>query len=281
MRRFAKLTILFSLGSVARRGLFFQNSYLPTYFIQYYPELCQNHPMPRNLVIFDMDGTLARTFYHLDRSFHTALERSLGDCRHIELDRERIEFTDSSIFNYFHRELRGSDADAGTLNLMKDHFLSLLMEKSRAQPDYFHEIPGAVEFVHLLRSRHDFLTGLASGGWERPIRFKLDQLGLEWQPQYLVSADDHPSKREFTRMLIDRVKSLHGAGSPEKENGVAEKITYIGDSRYDRKTASELGIRFIGIDFLNQGLLQAEGEQRVFKDYTRPRELLQLLEADW
>jgi len=228
-----------------------------------------------------MDGTLARTFYHLDRSFHKALEMSLGDCSHIELDRERIEFTDSSIFNYFHSELHGRQADFHTLERMKVNFLHLLREKRNTEPAYFDEIPGSVEFVRLLRSTPGYVVGLASGGWEKPIRFKLDHLGLDWHPQYLVSADDHPSKREFTRMLIERVKSIHGAGSTENGYEVAQKITYIGDSRYDRKTAAELGIRFIGIDFLNQGLLQAEGEQRVVEDYTKPQELLQLLEADW
>jgi phosphoglycolate phosphatase-like HAD superfamily hydrolase len=228
-----------------------------------------------------MDGTLAKTFYHLDHSFQKAMEMSLGDCRHIELDRERIEFTDSSIFSYFHTQVRGKEPDSNTLEHMKNNFLLLLKEKQQKEPEYFDEIPGAVEFVKLLRSQPGYVVGLASGGWEKPIQFKLKHLKLEWDRQYMASADDHASKREFTRMLIDRVKLIHSSGSTGSNQGVAEKITYIGDSRYDRKSAAELGIRFIGIDFLNQGLLQSEGEQRVIYDYRRPKELLQLLEADW
>ncbi len=46
------------------------------------------------------------------------------------------------------------------------------------------------------------------------------------------------------------------------------EIIYFGDGLWDYKTCKNLGIRFIGIDYMNNGKLRNAGANQVFRDFT-------------
>ncbi len=198
-----------------------------------------------HLVIFDVDGTLTQTFYGGDNSFLKALSRFIEVDKDYPYWKECDHPTDEAVFRHMFKKITSNDPTPEDRSKMQDQFLVELMHKYRHTPGFFDEIPGASRFMKELRSEPETLVAVASGGWEKVVRFKLELAGIDLHELEIIGSDNHHSKPEFTQALIDRITQKH----PVK------RVTYIGDSLYDYETSRRLGINFIGIDFLEKGHL--------------------------
>ncbi|MES2628707.1 MAG: HAD family hydrolase [Bacteroidota bacterium] len=214
-----------------------------------------------HLVIFDVDGTLTQTFYSGDNCFLKALSRFIEVEKDYPYWKECEHPTDEAVFHHMFRKITGDDPKEDDRSKMQDQFIVELMHKYRHTPGFFDEIPGAARFIKELRSEPDTIVGVATGGWEKVARFKLELAGIDVNDIELIGCDLHHDKPSFTQALIDKI-----AGSK-----TISRITYIGDSLYDYETTQKLGINFIGIDFLQRGHLNHLTFCPVYTDYREVR----------
>lgn len=214
-----------------------------------------------HLVIFDVDGTLTQTFYGNDNSFLKALSRFIEVDKDYQYWKECPHPTDESVFQHMFKKITGREPDEQDRAKMQDQFMVELMHKYRHTPGFFDEIPGASRFIKELQSEDEVVVAIATGGWHKIARFKLELAGIDFTEIEIIGSDDHHDKPSFTRAMIDRIKEKHEL----------TRVTYIGDSLYDYETSRELGINFIGIDFLEKGHLNHLTFCPIYTDYREIR----------
>ncbi len=214
-----------------------------------------------HLVIFDIDGTLTQTYHSKDHSFTKALSRFIAIEPGYSYWGEIAHPTDEAVFHFLFEKIVGKPANLDDKSKMQDQFLVELMHKYRHSPNFFDEVPGAARFVKELKAEPNTILAIASGNWERIGRTKVELAGLNPNDFEWIGSDEFAEKPVFTAALINRVKQLHQLS----------KITYIGDSLYDYETSRELGINFIGIDFLEKGHLNHLTFCPVYTDFREIR----------
>ena len=202
--------------------------------------LCTMH-----LVIFDVDGTLTQTFYGGDNTFLKALSRFIEVDKDYEYWKECPHPTDEAVFQHMFKKITGREATEDERSKMQDQFMVELMHKYKHTPGFFDEVPGASRFLKELHQEPDTIVAIATGGWKKIAKFKLELAGIDLSSIDMIGSDDHHDKPSFTKAIIQRTAEKHDL----------KRITYVGDSLYDYETTRQLGINFIGIDFLEKGHL--------------------------
>jgi phosphoglycolate phosphatase-like HAD superfamily hydrolase len=219
-------------------------------------------------LLFDLDGTLTRTFYGDDNSYLTALSKQLpvnvnekywSDCKHL---------TDEYVLHHFFLKHKNRKANALERSTMQRDFLATMKEKLHRDPDFFKPIPGAKKLLSELKAG-GIPFGIATGGWKHMAEFKLKTAQLHGEYD-VVGSDSHETKIQFTQALMERLRVRHES---------ALDFCYIGDSAYDFETAKELNIKFIGVDFKRTGKFEAMGVKKVVPDFSDTQEFLRLLNA--
>ncbi len=215
-------------------------------------------PPKKNLLIFDVDGTLTNTV-EVDDCCYTKTIRDLYDLDLRDVDWSEFPYvTDLGILrtifsDFLHREL-SHDLVLRT----KRHFHDLLLKTYECSPVSFSAIPGAKGFIKNL-SHHGSSVAIATGGWEKTARFKLNVAGFNAAAIPLSSADDHYSRSQIVKFVIEKAAA--------KYDKRFERFVYFGDGAWDLQTCKELDIEFVGIDFEGNGNLRKFGVKNVFKDF--------------
>jgi len=94
-------------------------------------------------------------------------------------------------------------------------------------------VPGAKETLSDLRTA-GMPFGVATGGWARTARLKLEHAGID-APEFLSSSDDAVSRTGIMKHCLGKI----GAGH--------RRAVYFGDAPWDHKATAELGWDFIGV----------------------------------
>ncbi len=97
-------------------------------------------------------------------------------------------------------------------------------------------------------------------------------IGINLQGIAFSNSDYHKSREAITQHTIQQLQSSTDAAT--------EEVIYLGDGAWDFKTCQNLGIRFIGIDVYEDGKLEAMGANPIFKDYTKPLEIMQAINSE-
>lgn len=219
-------------------------------------------------ILFDLDGTLTRTFYGDDNSYLTALSKQLPvdpnerywtDCKHL---------TDEYVLHHFFKRYRNRKANETERSTMQRDFLATMHDKLHRDPDFFKPIPGAKTLLAELKAG-GIPFGVATGGWKHMAEFKLKTAEL-YGDYHVVGSNTHETKIGFTQALMNKLTAQHGD---------ALNYCYVGDSAYDFETAKELNIKFIGVDFKRTGKFKAMGVKKVVPDFSDTQEFLRLLHA--
>lgn len=216
-----------------------------------------------NLVVFDIDGTLVDSVKADDECFI----QSFQDLHNIDLSgadwNDFTHVTDSGLTaEIFETHLNRRPTESETLKL-KAHFHKLL-HRRKAE---ITEIRGGSNTLDLLNQHPEFSVAFATGGWKETAELKLSTLDFEWNELPLVSANDHFSRSEITRLAIEQ--------SLKRERLTQfDSITYIGDGLWDFKTSKKLGIHFIGIDHAQNAKLSKAGASRVMLDLSNTEQIM-------
>ncbi len=226
---------------------------------------------PGKLAIFDLDGTLVRSFELDGACFVAAFHDALG-IADVDTDWARYDHaTDPGITAQIMRERRGREPSAGELARLQAAFRVRLAEAA-GRDGAFAAIQGAAGLIAALRARADWALALATGGWRATARFKIGRSGLDLDDLPAAFGEDGPSRQGIVSAAIARACAQAGVD----EFG---HIVCVGDGVWDVHTATSLGLPCIGIGTgANAERLAAAGAACVVPDFTDLAAILNALE---
>ena len=211
------------------------------------------------IVVFDLDGTLARTSEVDDACWLEAASDVLG-LDSMETDWSHYPHsTDEAIALELIRT--GTDLAPSDENVhrVRDAFAGRIEAARRRRPEWFHPVPGATTIFAALRSA-GWEVAIATGGWRRTARMKLDAAGVPHEGVAAAHADDAHPREEIIRIAMTRATASYGCAF---DRGV-----YVGDGRWDVLATDRMGLGFVGIAAGDRAdLLRSVGAETVLPDY--------------
>jgi len=215
----------------------------------------------RKLIIFDIDGTLTRTFHSEDETYLVAARRFIDFPEGYQYNQECQHLTDSGVFDFLFRKFSMRAPRADEIRAMQKHYLECLKVRQQKSPETFEEIPGAVSLMKSLMADDRYILGIATGNWLEIARFKLNLIGIDHRRIALMGADHHHSKDEFLEELIDDLGHHHEWDE--------KQAWYVGDSFKDFIAAQSNDLHFLGVDFLRTGKLGRLGVRTIIEDFRK------------
>lgn len=190
-----------------------------------------------HLVVFDVDGTLARSSRLDTRCYSRAVAEYV---RHpIDTDwSQYVHQTDSGILMEVLQGC-GWGCSPWTTDRIKGRFLDLLREAHTADRSCCKEVAGAREILQALARKRDVQVAIATGAWADSARLKLHFAGIEVQGLPLASADDAPERSTILEKAIQRGAVAFGCAP--------RTVTYVGDAPWDVAAARAARVQFVGV----------------------------------
>ena len=206
------------------------------------------------LVVFDIDGTLTRT-YDLDGALYArAFAETFGQpLPSLEWTTYR-HVTDRGIAEEALARL-GLRASSGDVERFSRRFIESLDRALR--PDAERQVAGAAAILDRLRLE-GHTVAFATGAWAASARLKLSRSFIEIDRAVLATCDDEPDRLAILASAIERSSK---ARRPDR-------VVYVGDGPWDAAAARALGIPFIGIDHDVTGRLGSGAEPTVLRDFS-------------
>lgn len=217
--------------------------------------------MTMKLAILDIDGTLTNTS-HVDevcftRAFAdvhgvTEIGASWANCLHVS----DSGMTHQIFLDHFSREPIEDD-----ISPLKSRFFDLLREQHLLDATFFAEVPGAGEMVSQLACKDDWVITIATGCWRGSAKVKLDAAGIEMDRFPGGFAEDAVAREGIVQTAIDRASRHYGILQ-------FTKVVSVGDGLWDVRTASNLGLDFVGIASGERAqTLHQAGARHIVSDY--------------
>lgn len=221
------------------------------------------------LIIFDIDGTLCHSRYIDDKCYITAFKKALDIS---------IENTNWDTYKHVTDYYTTYDIISKALNIIPtkeimdkviDIYAEELKYKVYQAENKYTAVPGSKALIDYLHENTDnFVTGIATGGFEKTAKFKLELLEINFHDENIYCSGKYRTKHEMINAFILK----------ESDSGrTFEKIYYVGDREYDFRVAEELNIDFIGIDFKGNGKLRSLGIENVINNYEPIEKFLALI----
>ncbi len=223
-----------------------------------------------NLLMFDVDGTLIHSIEYDRACFMRAVSTTMGFSI-VDSDWENYEHvTDSGILDELVRRNYGRRPTEEEIYLVQERFLIELDSAFARHPCLARPIEGAITFFSKIRSTPDIAVSIATGGWEKSCRKKLDNSGILVDGIPLASADDAISRIDIMNA------SLSKAGNVYQQSDF-KSVTYVGDGNWDLKASMVLGWNFIAI---GDPILSIVDDRPRFwvRDFSYSQELIGILE---
>ncbi|MFD0963205.1 HAD family hydrolase [Pseudofulvibacter geojedonensis] len=206
------------------------------------------------LLIFDIDGTLVDS----TTAYHKVVIKAMQEMGFVTIDTNfnaLKHHTDSYalLFNYEKNfNQRFSEA-------LLDDFEELLVKYLKKQSPTV-EIKGAKQSIEELK-KSEYAIVFATGSLPKAALLKMKEAGIWIDPEVLATSKTSFTREGFVLEAIGKAKSYYNVTD-------FEKIIAVGDGVWDLKTAQNLDIDFIGIGAKNKELMEQEGMQHWFKDFT-------------
>jgi len=206
------------------------------------------------LLIFDIDGTLIDSV----SGYHEVIINAMKDfdIENIDANFNALKHhTDSYALkynyeNFFNKEL--------PLTLL-DQFESLIVKYLKRQPKTV-AIDGVDKTLTQLENS-EYAIAFATGSLPESAILKMKSAGLEMDSALLATSKTSFSREGFVLEAIDKAKNYYNVTE-------FEQIISIGDGIWDLKTAQNLNLEFIGIGNKNKAVMQANGMECWFEDFT-------------
>jgi phosphoglycolate phosphatase-like HAD superfamily hydrolase len=181
--------------------------------------------------VFDLDGTLTDTCAVDDECYRRAIGAVL------QIDSIGIDWTtapdmtDSGIADWVFSVHQGALPSSAELDRFMEQFLAELRAEYLRSPARFQPIAGAIGVFEHLRAA-GWQVAIATGGWERSARFKLEVAGLADSTVPMASASDATSRTDIMRLALERATARHGI--------YFDHVVAVGDAPWDARAATEL-----------------------------------------
>lgn len=208
----------------------------------------------KNLIVFDIDGTLTDTV----EIHHAAFRESL---KLIDVPDFNGAFgiyehhTDSHIVRKIFEHATEKTFEDSQMRKFEEY----LFEKIRQHK--INEVKGAVQMIQGIEGGGDFGVCYATGSLLKPAVLKLEGIGIRFNPAQLVASNN---MEEREKIVAEAIKNAGLYYSIEK----FDRIISFGDGLWDLKTAENLAIEFIGVGEKHKKLLTDNGMQRHYTDFS-------------
>lgn len=206
------------------------------------------------LVVFDIDGTLTRT-YSLDEELFSRTFHELYGW-HLDTDWTGYRHaTDQGIAEEALSRYLGRTAAPAEVAAVRERYMALLNAELAHDPEAL-QVPGAGKAIEKTIAA-GYGVAFATGCWEASARVKLARAGIDIDGLPLSTCDDCVDRFEILRLAAERAKSFQ----PIKG------AVYVGDGPWDLAASRKLGISFIGIACDHSARLTTVGVKHVFPDF--------------
>lgn len=207
----------------------------------------------RNLIVFDIDGTLTDTVDIHQNAFQKSLhligverfDDSFGIYKH---------HTDSYIAKVIFEYNTNKPFDKSTLDLFEEHLYAQII------PDEIIEIGGAKQIIKDIENKTNFGFCFATGSLLKPAILKLDKAGIDFDPMQIVASNEMEEREEIIKKAIDNARSFYKV---EK----FDRIISFGDGIWDLRAAQNLSLEFIGIGNKHKETLTENGMKKHYPDF--------------
>jgi phosphoglycolate phosphatase-like HAD superfamily hydrolase len=226
----------------------------------------------QGLVIFDVDGTLARTSQVDDDCWLQAAKDILG-LDDMETDWGAYEHsTDEAIASQLIRDRTDFADNHETIERVRRRHDELTHAAVDADPSLFQATPGA-EGVFDRLAEDGWASAIATGGWKGTATLKLVRAGIDIEGVPAAFAQDARPREDLIRLARDRAQATHGVAF--------ERVVYVGDGAWDVRASALLGIGFVGIaEDTRRDWLIEQGAGIVLPDFSDHQAFLAAVMAD-
>lgn len=208
----------------------------------------------KNLIVFDIDGTLTESVKIHQKAF-TEMLTEIG-----------VEKINSEFKSFKHhtdwfiaKSIYESDKKENISELKISEFEKGLTEKISSE--IIKEIKGAKKLIEHIEKNTEYGVCYATGSLLRPAKYKLESIGINYNEKLLIASDNIYEREKIVSKAIDNAKEFYCI---EKFN----RIISIGDGLWDLVTAKNLNLEFIGIGLANKKILEENGANLIFQDLT-------------
>lgn len=212
-----------------------------------------------HLVMFDIDGTLVRSYDAHDEFFLRAVSEVLGVTAAPNWE-EYQHVTDAGILDEIINDHVGSVDRAQAHRGVRMRYIELTRQLLESDDFVLKEVDGAGSFLRLLQTEESVCIAIATGGWAETAMLKLAAVGIDTQGIAFASSSDAGSRTEIMELAEQRA----GSGV------VFSRKTYFGDGVWDRVAASDLSYDFVAVGS------EVQHHTR-FDDFSQPEAVLKLL----
>jgi len=193
---------------------------------------------PRQLAIFDVDGTLLDNMEIEDACYSAAL-REVLELPSLDTDWTHYEHvSDAAIAVEAHRRHHGFAPSAAQLDATSARFVRLLAEAHAAATGVIRARNGAAQLFEAL-ARHGWAVAIATGAWRRASELKMSAGGLRYVGVPMATSEDGPARAAIVSAARVRAERLHGVER-------FDRVVSIGDGLWDVLAARDLGLPFVG-----------------------------------
>jgi len=210
--------------------------------------------MTRALVVFDLDGTLTRTYHTDARAFVATVREHLGDIVLDETWESYPHASDSGLLATLWEQAHGRPPEDHEVGSFRTSFVTRLARDAETSKTSFRPVDGANEALAALdRAGHPM--ALATGCFEATARLKIRHSGLDLRGMPAAFSEDGPSREGILRAARSR-------------GGAHDRVVYVGDAVWDARTCRALGWPLIGrATGRRAAKLRREGVTHVLPDW--------------
>lgn len=191
----------------------------------------------KNLVVFDIDGTLTDSVLIHQEAFIKSLLK-LGVPKQNPEKQPRLNSFKHHTDSFIAKALFEQYTDIPFDHLLLQKFESELYQY--IQKSQINEIKGAINFINYLTSETNYGICFATGSLYRPAVHKLNAIGIQFNETLLVASDNIGDRESIINQAIHQAKVFY-------DQTHFNHIISIGDGIWDLKAAKNLNLDFIGI----------------------------------
>ncbi len=207
---------------------------------------------PKNLIVFDIDGTITDSVKVHQKAFYKML---------IEIGVSKIDIEFNSFMHhtdsYIAKEIYENDQDLTFSQQKLTEFENGLNEKIKLEN--FNEVAGAKKLIEKLEKENDFGICYATGSLRKPAEYKLKSIGINFKDIQLVASNNILERENIVKEAILNAKIHYKVKK-------FDRIICVGDGLWDLLTAKNLNVEFIGIGLKNKEILIENGAKIVLEN---------------
>ena len=213
----------------------------------------------KTFIIFDIDGTLLYSNKIDSLCFAESYETKFGR-KFPSIDwTDFPHVTDHTIFGtafYRHFSRRATNEEVADF---QNDFVALMQRKRQETPAAFKEVPGARRTIENLLQDERFEVGIATGGWQKPARFKLAHIGINYEMLHDGYADNKATREDIVNAAVKKAAV---------RKAKYDRIVYVGDAIWDVTTTRNMNLPLIGIRRNgDREVLEKAGARHILQDY--------------